>query len=77
MLLLTMAAPSKPLEPMEDVFTLLGVRGDGVASVVDLMAADSLSDVHSRAQWLLREHASCHVIEVWRGGALLEECARV
>ena len=71
-----MVAVSKPLESTEDVFTLLGVRGDGVASVVDLMAADSLADVLSRAQWLLKEHASCRVIEVWRGGALLEECAR-
>jgi hypothetical protein len=67
---------SQAQESADDVFTLLGVRGDGVASVVDLMAADSLSDVLSRAQWLLKEHASCSVIEVWCGGALLEECAR-
>jgi hypothetical protein len=72
-----MVAVSKPPESTEDVFTLLGVRDDGVASVVDLMAADSLSDVLSRAQWLLKEHASCQLIEVWRGGALLEECARL
>jgi hypothetical protein len=71
-----MVAPAKPCESTEDVFTLLGVRSDGVASVVDLMAADSLSDVLSRAEWLLKEHASCRVIEVWRGGSLLEECAR-
>lgn len=71
-----MTAISPAFDPQDDVFTLLGVRGDGVASVVDLMAADSLSDVLSRAQWLLKEHASCRVVEVWRGGALLEECAR-
>jgi hypothetical protein len=71
-----MVAISPTPEAKDDVFTLLGVRGDGVASVVDLMAADSLPDVLSRAEWLLKEHASCRVIEVWLGGALLEECAR-
>ena len=71
-----MATVSQPLATMDDVFTLLGVRGDGVASVVDLMAADSLSDVLPRVEWLLKEHASCRVVEVWRGGALLRECAR-
>jgi hypothetical protein len=63
-------------EPGDEVFTLLGVRGDGVASVVDLVAAEALSDVRRRAQWLLKEHASCRVIEVWRDGALVEELGR-
>ena len=63
-------------EPGGEVFTLLGVRGDGVASVVDLVAAEALSDVRRRAQWLLKEHASCRVIEVWRDGALVEELGR-
>ena len=63
-------------EPAGEVFTLLGVRGDGVASVVDLVAAEALSDVRRRAQWLLKEHASCRVIEVWRDGALVEELGR-
>jgi hypothetical protein len=64
------------LEPGGEVFTLLGVRGDGIASVVDLMTADALPDVRQRAQWLLKEHASCRVVEVWRDGALLEELSR-
>jgi hypothetical protein len=67
---------SHNLEPADDVFTLLGVRGDGVASVVDLMAADGLAAVRSRAEWLLKEHASCRVVEVWRDGALVEELGR-
>jgi hypothetical protein len=63
------------LEPMEDVFTLLGVRGDGVASVVDLMVGE-LDAVRSRALRLLDEHASCNVVEVWRGGAMVEQLGR-
>jgi hypothetical protein len=65
-----------PLDSGDDIFTLLGVRSDGIASFVDLMAADSLLAVRSRAQWLLKEHASCRVVEVWLGGSLLEECDR-
>ena len=63
------------LPATDDVFTLLGVRRDGVASVVDLAAAD-LPAVRRRAAWLLKEHASCKTVEVWRGGALLEEHPR-
>jgi hypothetical protein len=64
------------LEPPDDVITLLGVRGDGVASIVDLMPAEGLSAVRSRARRLLEEHASCRVVEVWRGGSFVEELAR-
>ena len=64
------------LESPDFAFTLLGVRADGVASVVDLMPSENLVDVRSRAQWLLREHASCSLVEVWRDGALVEEHAR-
>jgi len=71
-----MVEPSGSFEATEDVFTLLGVRGDGIASVVDLVAGEGLPAVRSRAHWLLKEHASCRVVEVWRGGALVEELAR-
>lgn len=60
----------------EEVFTLLGVRGDGVASIVDLVAGEGMPAVRSRANWLLKEHASCRVVEVWRDGALVEELGR-
>ena len=73
---LAMVEGSQALEPTGEVFTLLGVRGDGIASVVDLMAAEGLTDVRRRAQWLLKEHASCRVVEVWRDGALVEELGR-
>ena len=76
MISLAMVEGSQALEPMGEVFTLLGVRGDGIASVVDLMAAENLPDVRRRAQWLLKEHASCSVVEVWRDGALVEELGR-
>lgn len=73
---LVMVEGSQALEPVGEVFTLLGVRCDGIASVVDLMAAEGLPDVRRRAQWLLKEHASCNVVEVWRDGALVEELGR-
>lgn len=62
--------------PKEDYFTLLCVRPDGVASVVDLVAVPDLPTVRGRAQALLREHRSCAHVEVWRDGALMEQVAR-
>jgi hypothetical protein len=58
-----------------DVFTLLGVRRDGVASVVDLVADGALTARH-RAEALLREHASCEAVEVWQAGELIEKVLR-
>ncbi|WP_133254244.1 hypothetical protein [Phenylobacterium deserti] len=63
-------------ESGEEYYTLLGVRADGVASVVDLVAATELSFIRDRANALLREHRSCDVVEVWRDGSLLEKFAR-
>jgi hypothetical protein len=71
-----MAEAAHPPEAGDEVFTLLGVRSDGIASVVDLVAAEALSDVRRRARWLLKEHESCSVVEVWRDGALVEELGR-
>lgn len=62
-------------EIKNDVLTLLGVRADGVASIVDLVA-DGRVYARRRAHALLREHASCEAVEVWRGGALLEKVLR-
>jgi hypothetical protein len=59
-----------------EVFTLLGVRRDGVASVVDLVA-DGAANARARAEALLKEHASCEAVEVWRDGALIEKVLRV
>ena len=64
------------IESIVETYTLLGVRADGVASVVDLMPADSLDAVRAHAAWLLREHASCQVVEGWRDGALIEQLRR-
>ena len=63
-------------EGAEQYYTLLGVRPDGVASVVDLVAADNLGSARTRARALLREHLSCNHVEVWRDGALLDQLAR-
>ena len=64
------------IESTVETYTLLGVRADGIASVVDLLPADSLETVRAHAAWLLREHKSCQVVEVWKGGALVEELRR-
>jgi hypothetical protein len=61
---------------LDAVYTLLGVRADGVASVVDLVAAVDPLMATRRAQALLREHQSCDLVEVWRDGALVEQLAR-
>jgi hypothetical protein len=64
------------IEPEEDYYTLLCVRADGVASVVDLVVAPEVRAVRPRAEALLREHRSCELVEVWREGALLETVGR-
>jgi hypothetical protein len=48
----------------DDYYTLLGVREDGIASIVDLVVS------------LLTEHRSCQQVEVWRDGALLDTIGR-
>jgi hypothetical protein len=60
----------------DETYTLLCVRADGVAPVVDLVASAGLLQVRARAQALLREHASCDTVEVWCGGALVEQLGR-
>jgi hypothetical protein len=60
----------------EKSFTLLGVRADGVASVVDLVPAEDLSFARHRARALLREHLSCTTVELWRGGDMIEQMNR-
>jgi len=60
---------------IDDVYTLLGVRRDGVASVVDLQPGD-VADARARAERLLREHDSCVAVEIWRDGGLIEKVAR-
>ena len=67
---------SDDLDRSDESFTLLGVRADGVASIIDLVPSQSLTEVRVRAQWLLREHASCSRVEVWRDGALVEQLGR-
>jgi len=58
-----------------DVFTLLGVRRDGIASIVDLVA-DEVGAARRRAHALLKEHASCEAVEVWLDGGLIEKIVR-
>jgi len=60
----------------DEYCTLLCVRADGIAPVVDLAPWTDLASLRGRAQRLLAEHASCDAVEVWRDGALLERVVR-
>ncbi len=72
----TTIVSSPAFDPSEQFYTLLGVRPDGVASVVDLVAAENEAGARQRAKALLREHESCNLVEVWRDGALVHQLAR-
>jgi len=67
---------SHGFSPDQDVYTLLCVRPDGVAPVVDLVGAEDLRHAQVRARALLSEHASCDTVEIWRAGALVETFVR-
>lgn len=58
---------------IDDTYTLLGVRADGVASVVDLVPASDLAFARQRALAMLAEHESCRSIEVWFDGSMVEQ----
>jgi hypothetical protein len=60
----------------EIAYTLLCVRPDGVASVVDLVVTEDVADARRRAAALLREHRSCVHVEVWRDGVLVDQLER-
>ena len=60
----------------DDYYTLLCVRADGFAAVVDLMPADSGSSLQDRALALLAEHASCQSVEAWRDTELVSRFSR-
>lgn len=64
------------IQSSEVVYTLLGVRPDGVASFVDVMPAEDLKGARRGAEALLREHQSCSLVEVWCDGVLVDQLAR-
>jgi hypothetical protein len=59
-----------------DYYTLLGVRLDGAVPVVDMAPVADHELARRRAAFLLREHASCSHIEIWKDGALVEALER-
>ncbi|MDP3173800.1 MAG: hypothetical protein Q8M88_05140 [Phenylobacterium sp.] len=63
------------VEDGEDYYTLLGVRADGVASVIEVLMA-AMPSVRHKADSLLAEHASCVHVEVWKGATLVDRFAR-
>jgi hypothetical protein len=58
---------------VDETYTLLGVRADGVASIVDLVPASNLEYARHRALAMLAEHSSCRTIEVWFDGSMVEQ----
>lgn len=60
----------------EDFYTLLCVRADGVAPVVDLAPAESGAALRDRVAALFAEHASCDSVEVWLGASLVDRFSR-
>lgn len=60
----------------DGVYTLLGVRADGVSTVIDLVPSGPPDTVLRTAAALLSEHASCDSVEVWRGSVLIEKLTR-
>ena len=61
---------------MDNVYTLVGLRADGVASVVDIRPAGEADGGLSAGAAFLAEHASCNRVEVWLDGQLLTTLSR-
>lgn len=64
---------SETASAFDETYTLLGVRADGVASIVDLAPGGDLELARRRARALLSEHQSCRTVEIWLDGSLLEQ----
>jgi hypothetical protein len=60
----------------DDYYTLLCVRADGFAAVVDLAPSDAGPSLQERAMALLAEHASCQSVEAWRDTELVLRFSR-
>lgn len=56
----------------EAIYTLLGVRQDGVAPVIQMTPAEGPAEALSEARSFLAEHRSCCFVEVWKDGALVD-----
>lgn len=56
----------------EAFYTLLGVRPDGVAPVIQMTPAATRARAVEEARSFLAEHRSCAWVEVWKDGALVE-----
>lgn len=58
-------------EDRETVYTLLGVRADGVVPVVDLLCASNDVAARRKARGWLAQHTTCQAAEIWRDGVLV------
>jgi hypothetical protein len=53
------------------IYTLVGLRPDGVSPAIDVVSAADLAGALVQARRFLREHTSCVSVEVWSSGELL------
>jgi len=53
------------------LYTLVGLRSDGISLAVDVVAASSLDHAKEKARRFLAEHASCATVEISSAGESL------
>jgi hypothetical protein len=63
-------------ESLDKVYTLVGLRADGVAPMVDIRPVGEADGGVSAGAAFLAEHASCERVEVWLGAELLNTLSR-
>ncbi|HEV2531965.1 hypothetical protein [Phenylobacterium sp.] len=61
---------------MDNVYTLVGLRADGVAPVVDIRPASEADGGLRAGAAFLAEHASCSKVEIWLDGQILTTLSR-
>ncbi|MDB5445189.1 MAG: hypothetical protein JWQ97_506 [Phenylobacterium sp.] len=60
----------------DELYTLMGVREDGIAPVIGVVPARDRAVALAEAQSFLAEHRSCATVEVWKDNQLLAKVAR-
>ena len=60
----------------DELYTLMGVREDGIAPVIGVVPARDNAVALAEAQSFLAEHRSCATVEVWKDNQLLAKLAR-
>jgi hypothetical protein len=61
---------------LDNVYTLVGLRADGIAPMVDIRPVGEADGGLRAGAAFLAEHASCDRVEVWLNGELLTTLSR-